>query len=157
MVGPLEAGPTPADYSGSDRWGRLPRGGTGINVVAEAHCEGAFSPPRRVHGAGSFGRVYRIRLRPRTKEIHPMAVCPQCGFQTEIDPTARLVVCPQCRADGVQSYLRASDRSNRRRNDLLGLTALARAELAAARMVAGTGLVRERSTARGLRKRLEDR
>jgi hypothetical protein len=86
-----------------------------------------------------------------------MAVCPHCGFQREIDTTARLVVCPRCRVDGVESYLRASDQSNSRRHDLCGLTALARAELAAARMLAGTGLLRERSAAKSLRRRLEDR
>ena len=86
-----------------------------------------------------------------------MAVCPHCGLRREIDPTARLVVCPRCRADGVESYLLVSDQSNSRRHDLLGLTALARAELAAARRLAGTGLPPARSTAKWLRRRLEDR
>jgi hypothetical protein len=57
-----------------------------------------------------------------------MYVCPSCAFQA---PTARSssMPCPRCNAEGKTVYLRSDgDGPIRRRHDLIGLMAAARAE-----------------------------
>ena len=57
-----------------------------------------------------------------------MYVCPSCAFQA---PTARSssMPCPRCNTEGKTVYLRSNgDGPIRRRHDLIGLMAAARAE-----------------------------
>lgn len=59
-----------------------------------------------------------------------MLTCARCGFERKSGPPAGLELCPRCHAEGVDAYLRRTEAPRSRRHDLLGLLAIARAELA---------------------------
>jgi hypothetical protein len=61
-----------------------------------------------------------------------MLVCPRCNLQRQSDPALRLDLCPRCQTVGKEIYLEAVREPvipARRRYDLYGLLASARAQL----------------------------
>ena len=56
-----------------------------------------------------------------------MLVCGRCGFSRSEEAGIRLGLCPRCQAGGKEVYLER--KRARRRYDLVGLLAIARAEL----------------------------
>ena len=56
-----------------------------------------------------------------------MIVCTRCGFSRSEEAGVRLRLCPRCQARGEEVYLER--KRARRRYDLIGLLATARAEL----------------------------